>query len=69
MIIYWICNLILFYLIASEGLKYKPSEWQSINYASGAWISITVMFIIAVLISFIFGIPLDDILGCTGSCF
>ena len=69
MLLYWICNAILFYLIASEGLKFSPREWQSINYISGAWISLVVMFIIAMIISFIFGIPLDDILGCTGSCF
>ena len=72
MLIYWICNLILFYAIASEGFKnLSPRDWESLNYIAGAWISLVVMFIIAIIISFIFGIPIDNIIGCTGTggCF
>ena len=52
MLIYWICNLILFYAIASEGFKnLSPRDWESLNYIAGAWISLVVMFIIAIIIS------------------
>ena len=35
----------------------------SLGFAGGAWISIVVMVIIAIIISFIFGISLENITG------
>jgi peptidoglycan biosynthesis protein MviN/MurJ (putative lipid II flippase) len=61
-LIFWICTALLFYYLASSGFKVPPRDWGSREFAGGAWISIVVMFIIAIIISFIFGISLEDII-------
>jgi|TARA_B100001964_G_scaffold103011_1_gene115180 peptidoglycan biosynthesis protein MviN/MurJ (putative lipid II flippase) len=60
---FWICTALLFYGIASWGFKYPPRDWDHMSYITGAWITITVMVIIAIIISFIFGISLENIMG------
>ncbi len=65
-LLYWICVGVLFCYIASDGFKLTPSEWESGLMAGAAWISFTAMFIIAILISIIFGIPLINITGFFG---
>ena len=64
---FWICTALLFYYLASSGFKVPPRDWGSLDIAGGAWISIVVMFIIAIMISFIFGISMENIVGFRGT--
>ena len=60
---FWICTALLFYYIASSGFKDPPRDWGSLMVAGGGWISLMVMFIIAMIISTVFGIPMENIVG------
>lgn len=56
-LIFWICTALLFLYL------FNKSGGGSLGFAGGAWISIVVMFIIAIIISFTFGISLENITG------
>ncbi len=51
---FWICTALLFWYL------FHTSGGGSLGFAGGAWISIVVMVIIAIIISFIFGISLEN---------
>ena len=54
---FWICIALLFWYL------FHKSGGGSLGFAAGAWISIVVMFIIAIIVSFIFDISLENIIG------